>query len=74
MLQKKSLKEAIADWNYLCQSAEDVEDPEALEEIMNIIKATILEECGIEEPNIRFINSRAQIEEIPHLLVVKDET
>ena len=73
MKRLKALQEFIQDWNYLCQSAEDVEDPEALEEIMNIIKATILEECGIEEPNIRFINLRAQIEEVPHLELVKDE-
>lgn len=73
MLEKMELKDWIQNWNSMLQTADEVDDLEVLEEIMGIIKATILEDCGIENANVRFVNKKAQIEIIPHLSVVKDE-
>lgn len=64
MKRLMELQDFIQNWNHQCQCADEVEDPEVLEEIMGIIKATILEECGIEDAPVRIINARAQIEEI----------
>lgn len=63
MKRLMELQDFIQNWNHQCQCADD-QDPEVLEEIMGIIKATILEECGIEDAPVRIINARAQIEEI----------
>lgn len=63
MKRLMELQDFIQLWNEQCQCA-DEQDSEVLEEIMGIIKATILEECGIEDAPVRIINARAQIEEI----------
>lgn len=65
MKRLMELQDFIQNWNHQCQVADEVEDPEVLEEIMGIIKATILEECGIEDAPVRIINKRAQIEVVP---------
>lgn len=59
------LSDFIQNWNHQCQVADEIEDPEVLEEIMGIIKASIEEECGIEDAPVKIINNRAQIEVVP---------
>lgn len=64
MLELKNLQEFVADWNYLMQGEDQIEDPAALEEILNMVKISILEQCGIQDAPVRIMNNLGQIEEI----------
>lgn len=65
MLKLISLQDYIQLWNYEVNLADDIEDPETLEQVFEFVKMNILEQCGVENPAVRLINKRAQIEEIP---------
>ena len=64
MKQLISLQDFIIFWNFEVNLADDIEDPEALEIVKDVVYTMILDQCGIEDPPIRFINARCQIEEV----------
>jgi len=67
MLKLADIKDVIQQWNYECNLSDDIEDQETLDELLEMVKFRIETECGIENPAVRLINKRAQIE------VVTDE-